>query len=253
MMMDSSAPSPPPMDPAQQALEQQQTSMLQQQSDLLNQQVQQQKIIEPFLFQSMGLNPTYDNSGKLTGLTQNPDVKAFQDLQLKVNTETLQQQQDALEGKLPVNPLVMQELQRGDQQLNDTLSNNLGPGYAASTPGQEALQNRAVTRAGIIQGANTGQMSLDAQLAGAGVGNYGSSLGQVLSGVTGVNELGFNTAGAFGQVAAGYGVAQQPFEALAANRYNYSSLGVQAQESNNASIGAGVGTAVGIGAAAVIF
>jgi hypothetical protein len=241
------------MDSAQQALEEQQTEMLRQQQQIITQTAQQQKIIEPFLFQSMGLTPTYDNSGSLVGLTQNPQTAQIQDLQQKVTIGQLQQEQAALNGTLPVNPLVFQQLNQQDQQMRNTMSANLGPGWESSTPGQQAMNQEAITRAGVIQAANTGQMSLDQQLAASGTGTYGATLGQVMQGVTGINSLGFNTAGAFGQAAYGYGQAQQAYEANAANRYQYSALGVQAQESNNAAIGSGVGALAGIAGAAIIF
>ena len=246
--------STPPVDPAQQALEQQQAAMLQQQSQILAQQQKDNAIIAPALYSSMGLTPTYDAQGNLTALNMNPNVAALNNIQLQVSQEALQQQQQALEGKLPVNPLVTQTLQQQQKQLQTTLSNNLGPGYGASTPGEQAQNNFNVSQAGIIQAANTGQMTLDQQLASAGTANYIGSNQNTLQSILGINGLGFATAGAYGQGANNYTNAMSPYMqqnqmSLQAQMAN-AQMAASQQQGQGALIGSGMGAAAMVGAAA---
>ena len=248
--------STPPVDPAQQALERQQAQMLQQQTAILQQQQSDQKIIAPVLYQSMGLTPTYDEQGNLTSLTQNPLAAQNYDTQLQVNASLLKQEQDAISGKLPVNPLVTSQLASNEQTLHNTLSANIGPGYAASTPGQQAQGNFDVNKAGIIQAANTGQMTLDQQLAAAGQNNANANIGATLSGVSGVNSLGFNLASAYGATAQGYGFATQPYQqqsqtTLQAEMAN-SQAAAAAAQGQGAMIGAGIGAVGAIAGGAII-
>lgn len=245
----------PQVDPAQEALEQQQTQMLQQQQAILTQQQSDDKVIAPFLYQSMGLTPSYDANGNLTGLAQNPQVVANQNQQNTVNGLLLNQEQQALTGTLPVNPLVGQQIQKNNQQLKDTLGANLGPGYAASTPGQTAQNNADVTNAGIIQGANTGQLSLDQQLAALGQSNSSNMLSSEMQGVAGTNSLGFSLAGAYGNAVQSAGIAQQPFEQQSSNQLQAESLNANLQAQSSAGTGQLIGGVVGAGlsAAAIIF
>lgn len=244
----------PPVDPAQQALEAAQADLLGQQTGILKQQAASQKVIEPFLYQSMGLNPQYDQNGNLVSLTQDPTTAANLALQRQITTSALQQQQAALTGQLPVNPLVSQELDKQRRQLNNSLSANLGPGYAASTPGAAAIAKLGTTQAGIIQAANQGTLSLDQQIAAASGGASGQTLAQVLQGTTGVNGLGFQTSGAFGQGAAGYGAAMQPYEFQSGQTLsaNTATAGYRAQSSSGNMAGYGALAGAGITAAAII-
>lgn len=239
----------PPVDPAQQALETQQAALISEQNTILTQQANNQKVIAPMLYQSMGLNPVFDNNGNLVSLTQNPQTQANFNLQQQVTGQTLQQEQQALAGKLPVNPLVRSTLQQQQQQLTQTLNTNLGPGAAASTPGIMAQNRFNTNQAGIIQGANTGQLSLDQQLAAAGQSTSGANLGQTLGGVMGVNSLGFNTAGAFGAASGAAGAAQAPYIAQASNTLAAN----QANAAYSAQSSAGYGQLAGtLGSAAIL-
>ena len=165
-----------------------------------------------------------------------------------MSQEALQQQQQALEGKLPVNPLVTQTLQQQQKQLQTTLSNNLGPGYGASTPGEQAQNNFNVSQAGIIQAANTGQMTLDQQLASAGTANYIGSNQNTLQSILGINGLGFATAGAYGQGANNYTNAMSPYMqqnqmSLQAQMSN-AQMAASQQQGQGALIGSGMGAAL---------
>src|SRR6185437_3048843 len=104
--MGGTSVSPPAPDPAQQALEQQQTQLLQMQMGLLKQQTNTQNLLAPYVYKQFGLTPQMDSNGNITGFTQDPAFAQNSKLSQSVETQALQQESDALAGKLPINSAV---------------------------------------------------------------------------------------------------------------------------------------------------
>lgn len=235
----------PPVDPAQQALEQQQASLLQQQTSILQTQQANYAAVAPALYAAMGYTPQYGANGQLTGLTLNAQGQqnlTNQQTQGQLDQLLLQQEQQALQGKLPVNPLVTQTLNQQQTAMNQQMQNNLGPGWQASSPGQQAQNLFNQSQAGIIQAANTGQMSLDQQMALAGTAGGIQTAGATTGGLAGIYGMPTSLAQGYGQAAAGYGYAQQPYEFQSQQTLQANMANAQLAMQGMAGIGNLVGT-----------
>lgn len=187
---------------------QQQTAILRQQQSTIEEQYRQQNLLAPFLYKQAGINPIYDEGGQLTGFEELPgepvDPEAQQIEQL-LQERTLA----GLKGELPVDAGLLNELSDQDKYLRESLLKQLGPGYATSTPGIEALAKFSRDKSAILDAARRGDITLGQQLAQA----QGSLLDRrqadflaQTAGIAGMNNpslLG-SVAGGFGSVAAGY-------------------------------------------------
>ena len=70
----------------------------------------------------------------------------------------------ALKGELPVNPALLHDLATQEQTLKETLRSNLGPGWATSSPGIEAMASFDRTRNETLESARRGDIALGEQL-----------------------------------------------------------------------------------------
>lgn len=165
-----------------------------------------------------------EQEGETEGLRQ-------QELEIRqaLNERSLQ----ALRGELPVDPALEQQLERGEETLRERLAAQFGPGFETSTPGIQALEEFRRSAETLRSGARTGQLTLAEQLslgreqaaqarqqgnlaqlqaplslAELGLTGGAQQLGQFQSGAFGLPQ---SIAGGAGQVAAGFGAAQQPF------------------------------------------
>jgi hypothetical protein len=249
----------PPVDPKQQELESVQADLLRQQKDILSQQYSDQKLLAPYLYKQLGITPQYDAQGNITGYQDTPaDATSQQitDLQKSITLQNLQQEQQALQGNAPVDPSVQRQLDQSEQSLRSGLQANLGPGYETSTPGVRALLDFNQRKNEILYSTKRGQMTLSDALAQSAQAGYQGNEGAQLARTMGVFSLPSQISGQFGQLAAGYGAAQQPFE-------QQSQFGLQAgmataqaraaaQAGQGALFGAGIGGTAMVAAAAIM-
>jgi hypothetical protein len=82
----------------------------------------------------------------------------IEDLAMQTQMEALNRQLAAYKGELPVDPALENELQLQEQQLTDYLSQRLGPRWAESTPGIQAMAQFKQKAADLRAGARSGEI-----------------------------------------------------------------------------------------------
>lgn len=182
------------------------------------------------------------------------DTAELRSMERDIRERLAQRSLDALEGNLPVDPVLERELETQESSLREMLREQLGPGFESSTAGIEALGRFNESAASLRSAAQHGQLTLAEQL---GLARAGQALTEMQAGSSGLSdplglaslglseiagsrsglagplslaELGLagNTSGisslvtgafnlpgsivgGLGNVAAGFGQAQQPF------------------------------------------
>ncbi len=89
------------------------------QQETLQAQLKRQELLDPILFEELGLIQQFDEQGNLTGFTQADDPTG--DLRDENEFALLQRQQKALAGELPISPTLERELGEQEQSLNERL------------------------------------------------------------------------------------------------------------------------------------
>ena len=85
-----------------------------------------------------------DSARQISGISKRDDPNA--PLRDEITRGWLDRVLAAQRGDLPVNPALLRDLREQEQTLNEIMRRNLGPGYATSTPGQEAFQRFGESR-----------------------------------------------------------------------------------------------------------
>lgn len=227
------------------ALQASQAELLGLQTQILKQQQQQQAVLLPFLAEQEGFQVETDEFGNITSISKTPTENEAKAKQLE--SEMLDRSLAALRGELPVSPGLERDIAKQGETLRERLSAQLGPGFETSTPGIESLAAFEESANVAREGARTAQLTLAEQL---GITRQQQNQFSRASSqdVLRQSSLGdpLTLAGAFGQVAGGYGQAQAPFLAQRQMQFQAS----QANAGNFAGIiGAGIGAAGKIGAA----
>lgn len=217
--------SAPKVSSEQKAAQAAQADSLAQQAAILKEQYSTQQLLAPYLYKSLGLTPKMDKTGKIIGFSDSTDPNQL--MQKKITGELLQRQQDALEGKLPVDPNLNTELDRQEALLHESLSKQLGPGYATSTPGIYSLQQFNKNKANLLSSASRGDLSFAEQLALAQQGSVSGQQQQTLAGVLGVGSGGLNSAAGFGSVAGGYGNSVAQYQQALRDKFQMDQSGGQ--------------------------
>ncbi len=227
------------------ALQASQAELLNLQTNILKQQQQQQAILLPFLAEQEGFQVETDEFGNITKISKTATENETKAKQLE--SEMLDRSLAALRGELPVSPGLERDIAKQGETLRDRLASQLGPGFETSSPGIEALAGFEESANIAREGARTAQLTLAEQL-GITRQQQNQFTRQSSQDVLRQSSLGdpLTLAGAFGQVATGFGQAQQPFiaqrqmqaQASASNASNFANI-----------IGAGIGAAGKIGAA----
>lgn len=280
----------PQPSPEERALQRQQTELLKQQTTILQANLEQQNLLSPFLYKSVGLEPIYGDNGKITGyreLPATPEEAAQKQLTqqfLERSLASLQREEAAapqnaeiegllrqrslaaLKGELPVDPTVINQLNDTEQNLRAQLFKQLGPGYETSTPGIQALAEFQKRKAEVIAGANRADLTLGEQLGMARQGANEQSAtdylnSQQLSSNLRQSRLGniFNISQApaqiglqgYGQIAQGYNAPIQWYSNQRQQQMNAQIANAQSDSSGMGAFGSLLGT--GITAAAYYF
>ena len=211
--------------------------MLALQREILEQQRAQQAVLLPFLAEQEGFDVETDEFGNITAITKIPDPLDAQREELEAGL--LERSLAALKGELPVSPALEQDLARQEETLRERLSLQFGPGYESSTPGIETLGNFFEKSEGLREGARTAQLTLAEQLgiAREQQNDYTRQTSQDYLRQIGVGDP-LTFAGAFGQTAAGFGKAQEPYIAQRQMQLQASIANAQSKASI---FGAGIG------------
>ncbi len=192
------------------ALTVEQTNLLRDQRDILTEQVRVQNLLQPFLFEGSGVTPRTDASGKIIGF--DPVADPNEVLREEIETGFLERTQAALKGELPVNPALLKDLDEQEEEVNARLFKDLGPGFKTSTPGIETLSEFATFRENLLESARRGDLTLAEQLGIAREGSNERRIDDTIARLLGINQATLPGATGFGNVAAGFGAAREPFE-----------------------------------------
>ena len=234
-------------------------------------QTEQRKLLEQIDVQS---------KGRITGFEELPDdpevarekllQQRFQEASLaaldreaagaEANAEierlTRERSLAALKGELPVNPALLNQLARDEENLRGQLFKQLGPGFETSTPGIQALGEFMTRKNEILEGARRADLTLGEQL------RFSQEAGSRESAVTGAdlsarirqqqlgNLMGISTAGmpgigAQGQVAAGFAQPMQYFQNLRNEQFGARMQEFQGRVAQNQMYGNLFGSALG--------
>jgi len=231
------------------ALQAQQTQLLQQQAEAIQEQQRVQNLLAPFVFKSTGIKPIMDSSGRITGFQDDATAQdELAPLRSQIEKGFLERTQAALAGQLPVNPALLSDLADNEKTLRETLRRQLGPGFETSSPGIEALGEFGQRRSELLESARRGDLSLAEQLGIARGQANDQQLQNLLQNLNFGSNFPFQSAGGFGQAAAG-------FNAPLANMFGQRQLQTQANMQNAQSsaglfgdIFGGVGGLLGLGA-----
>lgn len=218
-------------------LQKNQAELLALQRQMIEQQNAQNAILLPFLAEQEGFDVTTNETGNITSISKRPDALADKRRQLEEGLT--QRSLDALAGNLPVDPALEQNLTQQENELRERLATQFGPGYETSTPAIETLGDFFRNSEVLREGARTGQLTLAEQLglAREQQNDFSRGASQDVLRQTSIGDP-LTFAGAFGQVARGFGQAQQPY-------IQQRQMQAQASAQNNASrmslFGAGLG------------
>lgn len=218
-------------------LQRQQAELLGLQRRMIEEQNQQNRVLLPFLAQQEGFDVTVDDNGIITGISRRPDPSL--DRQKEIQRLLEERSLAALKGELPVDPALEENLADKEREVRDRLIAQLGPGYETSSAGIETLGDFFKNAEMLREGARTGQLTLAEQLGltRAQQGIFGRQSGQDVLRTAAVGDP-LSFAGAFGQVARGYGQAQVPF---IQQRAIQSQMDIARRQQNMGLVGAGIG------------
>lgn len=209
MMMGGGVKVPGPSK-EERALQAQQAELLKTQTQILQGQQKQQAVLLPFLAEQQGFDVTTDADGNITSIHKRDSE--LDRMKQELDQQLTQRQLDALAGNLPVSPALEKELGRQESTLREKLSKQFGPGYSTTTPGIQALGDQNTNAEALREGARNAQLTLAEQLgiAREQQNQYTQQTNQDFLRQVAVGDP-LTFAGAFGQVAAGYGKAQEPY------------------------------------------
>jgi len=219
------------------ALQAQQAEQLKLQTEMLRQQRDQQKVLLPFLADQEGYDVVMDDNGNITGITKRDDPLRAQNEEITklLNEKSLA----ALKGELPVDPALEDALQGQEQALREKLAGQFGAGYETSSPAIETLGEFMRNSEALRSDARTGQLTLAEQL---GITRQQQDQFDRTASQDALRQFSFGDpltiAGAHGQVARGYGQAQQPYQNQRQMQFQASQAGANRTTSM---IGAGIG------------
>ncbi len=208
------------------ALQKSQAELLNQQREIIQAQQAQQKVLLPFLAEQEGYKVETDENGNIKAISRVPNET--DELRKTLDKELAERSLKALRGELPVDPNLEKSLQKQDQTLRERLAKQFGPGYETSTAGIQTLGELFTNQEGLRASARRGELTLSEQLgiAREQQNDFGRQTSQDFLRQIGVGDP-VSLAGAYGQIAGGYGSAQAPY--LAQRQMQY-----QASASNQA-------------------
>lgn len=221
------------------ALQKNQADLLALQRQIIEQQQAQQKVLLPFFAEQEGFDVTLDENGNIASISRTPSET--EQLRETLDKELAQRSLAALRGELPVDPALERSLSRQEETLRERLAKQFGPGFETSSAGIETLGDFEANRESLRSAARTGQLTLSEQL---GINREQQNQASRMTSQDFLRQIGsgdpLTRAGAFGQIAQGYGQAQAPY--LQQRQMQFSAN--QSRQNNIFGlIGAGIGAA----------
>lgn len=219
------------------ALQKNQAELLGLQREIIEQQRAQSAVLIPFFAAQEGFNVTTDEFGNISSISKTPTE--LETLSKTLELELTKRSLAAIRGELPVSPGLERELGQQETTLRDQLGQQFGPGYETSTPGIQSLEQFRTTAEVLREGARTAQLTLAEQLgiARSQQNQFTQASSQdFLRQVSSGDPL--SVAGAFGQNAAGFGQAQQPY---IQQRQMQLQASIANQQAKTSMFGAGIG------------
>jgi hypothetical protein len=226
----------------------QQTDLLKQQQIMTQHSFDTQNLLAPFLYKQLGLTPTMDAKGNITGFSQDPTQAALSGQQTQITKELLDRQQAALEGQLPVDPALTRSLDESEANLHASLLQSLGPGYETSTSGITALDRFNQTKQMTLEGARRGDLTMAEQLALGMQGGQDQHSGFLASTAGGQAGVGAQYGAMFGQNAQGYNSPLSLLENTRSMQFQANAAGFQGQQALMGALGQGAGSLLGMAA-----
>jgi len=233
----SSKPKMPKASPAATAAQQAQMQILQDMRTQIAQQVGTQNLLMPKLFAALGLNPTMSN-GQITGFKTGLDGP-LGSTKMAVLQKALENEQMALNGEIPIDSQLTQELDRQQGVLENKLRATFGADYAGTTAGQAALADFQQRRSNIVASNARQDIGVFANAATQNESDIERAIAEAMGLPTQVAQ----TESALGPVAANYGSIFQTDAQLRQAKLN---ADVQASNGMWSGIGQLVGTGVGL-------
>jgi hypothetical protein len=230
---------PPAPTAEERALQKAQADLLNEQRDIVRAQREQQKVLLPFLADQEGYDITLDDDGNIKTIGKR--YNRAEDLRNQLDEGLAERSLKALKGELDVDPALEDALKEQETNLRERLKHQFGAGYETSTPGVDALGEFGKNAEMLRAGARRGELTLSEQL---GIARSQQNQSERMTSQDYLRQIGpgdaMSYAGAFGQIASGYGAAQGPYIAQR-------QMQMQAQQSKRSGImgliGAGVGAA----------
>jgi len=229
------------------ALQATQTRLLEQQASAFTEQQRIQNLLSPFIFESTGVKPIFDPNDPSRIISFEPITDELKPLRSQIEKGFLERTQAALAGQLPVNPALLSDLAENERTLRETLRRQLGPGFETSSPGIESLGEFGQRRSELLESARRGDLSLAEQLGISRQQANDLQLQNLLRNITGASNFPFQAAPGFGQAAAGFGAAQQPFQFQRGLQTQANIAGAQASSGLFGDIFGGIGSILGLG------
>lgn len=135
--MGGDEPELAPPSPEETRLLESQTALLDQAGGIFSQQNELLNLVEPELLQQIGFDVTRDGEGGIASLRLSDDALA--DDRAAIERGLTERSLAALAGELPVDPVLLQDLEDQQQGLEERLRDRLGTGFDVSSAGIEAL------------------------------------------------------------------------------------------------------------------
>src|SRR3990167_9000326 len=240
--MGGGGPSYQPPSAIETGLQTEQAALLRQQREMLAEQMRAQSLLSPYLFREAGVKPIYDAQGRMTGFEEVPDELGG--LRKGIEKSFLERSQAALEGKLPVNPALLRDIERRRTTLRERYRRNLGPGFETSTPYEEAQREQEESIEAILEGARRGDLTLAEQLGISRQQATDTQLANMLNRATGAQSYPFAGSG-YGSLASLFGQAADPYRADRLARYQAEVARAGQQNQLMGNIFSGVGSIAG--------
>lgn len=240
---------------AEQNLQKEQAEFLRLQKDSITQQQEFNKMITPVLLKQSGFDFTQDENGNITSLTEKAkEVDPNEQMRKDIETAFLERTKASLAGDLPVDPGLIRDLNKSDQELENQLRKQFGNDMS-STPAQEALQRAKESRNILLDQARRGDLTLAEQLGQARQNSNQQLIDSNLNRAFGISNNN-NFASQWAQAGQSAQTAQQGFQfnrnmQFSANQFNASQVSPLASIAGTiggAALGAftgGIGTAAG--------
>lgn len=221
---------------AEQDLQRAQAADIKKNRALLEENARQQDLLAPFFFESAGLEAVRDDSGKIISFNKiaDPLQDARNELEGLLLDQQLASAKAVASGELPAGLVNLREEQKAT--LEDTLRKQLGPDFATSSAGIDALARFDSQTALMAENANLQEL---ASISGIGVGREGfnQSMSMQDLGLFGSSAAfgsGGNFAERFGAVAS---LANNPLQRMSQERMFQQQLQQQAKQAKQQMIG----------------